>query len=99
MLVGTRFLQSDLTMYERADVKSVVIAATAAKMMLAAMAVGAFVFAPQTSAMPMAGDDDGDGVIMEDESGWDCTTMGNRVCGNSFDNALVMGRLQVGGWE
>ena len=28
-----------------------------------------------------AGDDNGDGVIMEDESGWDCATMGNRICG------------------
>ncbi|WP_439377843.1 hypothetical protein [Amycolatopsis lexingtonensis] len=30
---------------------------------------------------PLLGDDNGDGVIDEDESGWDCTTMGNRVCG------------------
>ena len=27
------------------------------------------------------GDDNSDGVIMEDESGWDCTSMGNRICG------------------
>lgn len=27
------------------------------------------------------GDDNGDGWLMEDESGWDCRTMGNRVCG------------------
>jgi hypothetical protein len=27
------------------------------------------------------GDDNGDGRIDEDESGWDCETMGNRVCG------------------
>ena len=27
------------------------------------------------------GDDNGDGWIMEDESGWDCRTMGNRLCG------------------
>ena len=27
------------------------------------------------------GDDNADGIIMEDESGWDCTTMGNRICG------------------
>lgn len=27
------------------------------------------------------GDDNGDGWIMEDESGWDCSTMGNHVCG------------------
>lgn len=29
----------------------------------------------------LAGDDNRDGVIDEDESGWDCRTMGNRVCG------------------
>lgn len=27
------------------------------------------------------GDDNADGVIEEDESGWDCTTMGNLICG------------------
>lgn len=27
------------------------------------------------------GDDNGDGIIDEDESGWDCATMGNHVCG------------------
>lgn len=27
------------------------------------------------------GDDNNDGIVMEDESGWDCATMGNRVCG------------------
>lgn len=30
------------------------------------------------------GDDNADGVIMEDESGWDCTTMGNLVCGPAW---------------
>ena len=29
----------------------------------------------------LPGDDNRDGVIMEDESGWDCRTMGNKVCG------------------
>uniref|UniRef100_UPI003F491029 hypothetical protein n=1 Tax=Streptomyces sp. CA-136453 TaxID=3240050 RepID=UPI003F491029 len=28
-----------------------------------------------------SGDDNGDGRIDEDESGWDCHVMGNRVCG------------------
>ena len=28
------------------------------------------------------GDDNADVVIMEDESGWDCATMGNRICGS-----------------
>lgn len=29
----------------------------------------------------LSGDDNRDGIIMEDESGWDCRTMGNRICG------------------
>ncbi|RYH50708.1 MAG: hypothetical protein EON54_15510 [Alcaligenaceae bacterium] len=29
----------------------------------------------------LPGDDNDDGVIDEDESGWNCATMGNRVCG------------------
>ncbi|MEP9391146.1 hypothetical protein ABLE94_02655 [Gordonia sp. VNK1] len=32
-----------------------------------------------TTVVP--GDDNGDGIIDEDESGWDCATMGNRICG------------------
>ncbi|MDV6291366.1 hypothetical protein R2F25_38795 [Streptomyces sp. UP1A-1] len=31
------------------------------------------------------GDDNGDGRVDEDESGWDCRTMGNRVCGPQSD--------------
>lgn len=27
------------------------------------------------------GDDNRDGIVEEDESGWDCRTMGNRACG------------------
>jgi hypothetical protein len=27
------------------------------------------------------GDDNENGIIEEDESGWNCTTMGNRICG------------------
>lgn len=34
------------------------------------------------SASPAVyGDDNGDGIVDEDESGWDCTTMGNMLCG------------------
>ncbi|QXN73069.1 hypothetical protein SEA_PHILLIS_98 [Mycobacterium phage Phillis] len=43
--------------------------------------------------------DDETSIIEEDSPLWDCHTMGNLICGNSFDNALVMNRLQVGGWE
>ncbi|MGA5411507.1 hypothetical protein ACPCSC_30170 [Streptomyces lavendulocolor] len=42
------------------------------------------------------GDDNRDGIVDEDESGWDCRTMGNRVCGpaacTSGGVALVRGR-------
>ncbi|MFM9698856.1 hypothetical protein [Streptomyces europaeiscabiei] len=31
------------------------------------------------------GDDNRDGVVDEDESGWDCHTMGNRQCGPQGD--------------
>ena len=31
------------------------------------------------------GDDNRDGVVDEDESGWDCRTMGNRLCGPQRD--------------
>ncbi|OAT69432.1 hypothetical protein AWB85_20285 [Mycobacteroides immunogenum] len=42
----------------------------------------AHAYAPSIHATaPIGGDDNGDGVIDEDESGWDCTTMGNRICG------------------
>lgn len=30
------------------------------------------------------GDDDRNGWISEDESGWDCNTMGNRICGDEI---------------
>jgi hypothetical protein len=29
----------------------------------------------------LMGDDNRDGIVDEDETGWDCTTMGNRECG------------------
>lgn len=29
----------------------------------------------------VVGDDNGDGTIDEDESGWDCRHMGNQICG------------------
>lgn len=45
---------------------------------------GSALLAPHAHADVYAqevGDDNGDGVVMEDESGWDCSTMGNQVCG------------------
>ncbi len=38
--------------------------------------------APQRAVPGIPGDDNGDGVISEDESGWDCFAMGNRICGD-----------------
>lgn len=29
----------------------------------------------------LLGDDNRDGIVDEDESGWNCLTMGNRICG------------------
>ncbi|MEU6756054.1 hypothetical protein [Streptomyces sp. NPDC046685] len=34
-----------------------------------------------TVASAPIGDDNHDGTVDEDESGWDCHTMGNRICG------------------
>ncbi|MEV7512128.1 hypothetical protein AB0O57_29645 [Streptomyces sp. NPDC091201] len=35
------------------------------------------------------GDDNRDGVVEEDESGWNCHTMGNRVCGNDVPRECI----------
>lgn len=40
---------------------------------------------PLTTALP--GDDNRDGTVDEDESGWDCHTMGNRQCGPQGDTS------------
>lgn len=48
--------------------------------------------APHPSPRAVAtvtGDDNGDGRIEEDESGWDCSTMGNRQCGPDVTGAVV----------
>lgn len=39
------------------------------------------VIQPEPTPEPLVGDDNGDGVIHEDESGWDCRWDGNTVCG------------------
>src|SRR3954469_18577120 len=38
---------------------------------------------------PAPGDDNGDGTIDEDESGWNCHTMGNGICGPGHRSAKV----------
>ncbi|AIG78450.1 Hypothetical protein AJAP_28055 [Amycolatopsis japonica] len=32
----------------------------------------------------LPGDDNGDGFVDEDETGWNCATMGNRICGKAW---------------
>ncbi|MET9528175.1 hypothetical protein [Streptomyces coeruleorubidus] len=68
-----------------------VLAGLLALLVLAVAAViGAARSAPHRAPRPAVtvavadgarGDDNGDGRVDEDESGWDCRTMGNRVCG------------------
>lgn len=41
------------------------------------------------------GDDNEDGIVMEDESGWDCTTMGNQVCGVGNANGVPAGQYDI----
>lgn len=53
---------------------------------IATSAIEEHVSAPMTwedapEYMVELGDDNRDGVIDEDESGWDCATMGNQICG------------------
>ena len=46
------------------------------------IATAALFGAAHASASPLIGDDNHDGLVMEDESGWDCATMGNLICGS-----------------
>lgn len=43
------------------------------------------------------GDDNGDGVVSEDESGWWWVDDGNRVCGPGNGQAVPAGRYDEGG--
>jgi hypothetical protein len=43
------------------------------------------------------GDDNGDGIIDEDESGWDCETMGNLDCGPIPEDTTVCRAAFIGG--
>jgi len=36
-------------------------------------------------------------MVMEDESGWDCTTMGNQVCGPENVQGVPAGVYDAGG--
>jgi hypothetical protein len=43
------------------------------------------------------GDDNNDGVVMEDESGWSCVDDGNRTCGPGNPQGVPAGRYDEGG--
>jgi hypothetical protein len=43
------------------------------------------------------GDDDGNGIVEEDESGWSCVDDGNRVCGPNNAQGVPAGRYDEGG--
>ncbi|QDK03166.1 hypothetical protein SEA_SYDNAT_86 [Mycobacterium phage SydNat] len=55
------------------------------RIIVATAAIGAMALADPgvegTESSRIKGDDNGDGIVMEDESGWDCRTMGNLICG------------------
>ena len=50
-----------------------------------------------TPTLPEVGDDNADGIITEDESGWSCVDMGNKVCGPDNSNGVPAGRYDEGG--
>lgn len=70
---------------------------------------GATVSAPNVPGSPSfdayaweVGDDNADGVIDEDESGWDCRTMGNLICGPGNAQGVPAGDYGATGphaWE
>lgn len=56
-----------------------------------AESVPAFILTPAI----VAGDENADGIIDEDEIGWNCKTMGNRICGpsdDSIDEHAIVGK-------
>lgn len=61
--------------------------AAAAVLLLAVSACKLPTESTPTGPEIVQGDDNGDGVIMEDESGWDCRAMGNRDCGERSERA------------
>lgn len=52
---------------------------------------------PQTATV--RGDDNSDGTIQEDESGWNCMTMGNRVCGPNAAPTLATEDMTPREWN
>ena len=60
--------------------------------LLAAIAAAIFGWATPAPAyvapVAIVGDDNRDGIIDEDESGWNCATMGNQICGEPVDETV-----------
>jgi hypothetical protein len=83
------------------------IAIIVAKTVLGAGLALGFATAPHGLAHPAltgydvyaaeVGDDNADGVITEDESGWSCVDNGNRVCGPGNPHGVPAGRYDEGG--
>lgn len=56
---------------------------------VAALRIG--VMAVAVGAMALAAPEASAGPILEDDLGWNCAEMGNRVCGPNNDTGLVSG--------
>ncbi|MFC8640106.1 hypothetical protein ACFUC2_05020 [[Kitasatospora] papulosa] len=75
--------------FDRIGAAAIVAGLLALLVLFVAATIGAVRSAPSAPTRPGVtvtvadgqGDDNGDGRVEEDESGWDCRTMGNRVCG------------------
>lgn len=60
-------------------------------------AVEATAHADTTASVSIPGDDNNDGVVDEDESGWYCVDMGNRTCGPDNPWGVPAGQYDEGG--
>ncbi|MGW7090010.1 hypothetical protein ACWGH2_41875 [Streptomyces sp. NPDC054871] len=69
------------TLYTRARAAAAVAGLLALLFLAGAATFGAARADGTPRPTATVGDDNRDGRIDEDESGWDCRTMGNRVCG------------------
>ncbi|AAN01838.1 hypothetical protein SEA_SOYO_86 [Mycobacterium phage SoYo] len=70
-----------------------------ARLLVAGTAMGAMLLGDQiegTDSTRIKGDDNGDGIVMEDESGWDCRAMSNLICGPANDQGVAAGRYEAG---
>ena len=89
------------------NVNHTTIALVAAKVALGAGLGLGFAVAPQSTAHAApagvdayaweVGDDNEDGVIEEDESGFSCVDDGNHICGPDNERGVPAGKYDVGG--